>query len=223
MRFPSLAVGFAVPSLLAAALAMGGCFGDAYNGPETGGAGGSGGGTQAPRTLDIDTDAILTAKGGAGVGIFFEYATGGLWTVYTTCDTTLSQDPCDIDVFVAPVDPSATITNVDGKAFQGMDEVDVDQTGIVHMFVETTIGLDGMTFTGTPGAAMEFDVYLDGAEQPQFLYWVGDGVLHTGSPTDPVNLAPVAGPLDGGTDSGTGSGGAGGGGTGGGGGSADGG
>jgi hypothetical protein len=50
---------------------------------------------------------------------------------------------------------------------------------------------------------MQFEVLLDGVDQPQFVYWVGDGVLHTGSPTDPLALAPVPPPTKtgGGTNS----------------------
>ena len=113
---------------------------------------------------------------------------------------------------MTPANSAAPITDVNGTSFQGKDTIEVASDGVVHMSVETSTGLDGMTFNGPPGAAMELEVDLGGMLEPQFIYWVGDGVLHTGSPTDPVIFAPVPPPKSGGT----GGGGVGGGGTGGG-------
>jgi hypothetical protein len=208
VRFSPLAMTFALPCLLGGAVAMGGCFGDAYDGPESNGTPEMPVSPESPKTLDIDTGAVLTATGGAGVGIFFEVAAGGAWTVFTACDTNTSGLPCDIDVYVTPVESAASISNVDGTSFQGKDTIEVGDDGVVHMSVETSTGLDGMTFSGTAGATMSFEVYLDGTPQPQFIYWAGDGVLHTGSPTDPVCFAPVPPPKG----SGAGGGGTGGGG-----------
>jgi hypothetical protein len=208
MRFSSLALTLGFLGL-AAAVAATGCddgFGD--SGPPGGDFGGMGCASESPATLDIDTDQTITTMPGQGVGIFVEYATGGIWTVFTACDTNISGDPCDIDVFAVPVDNSVTIGNVTGVNFQGPDAIEIQQDGTVHMFVETTTGLDGMTFTAMANASIEFEVYLDGALHPEFIYWIGDGVLHTGSPTDPVNFVPKAAPN--GPDAGTGGGGTGG-------------
>jgi hypothetical protein len=202
MRFSSFASKLGSLGLCAAAVALGGCFGDGYSGPsgetETSEQGPP---ADNPQTLDIDTGATLMAMGGAGVGIFIEYAEGGAWTVFTACDTNTSGEPCDIDVFVTPVAPSASIVSVVGTAFQGQDAIETQCDGTVHLFVETTTGLDGMTFKATEDATMEFEVFLGGIRQPQFVFWVGDGILHTGSPTDPLDLSPI---LPKGADGGTG-------------------
>jgi hypothetical protein len=47
-----------------------------------------------------------------------------------------------------------------------------------------------MTFDADPGAVVELDVFLDNNEDPHFIYWIGDKVLHQGAPSDPMDLAP---------------------------------
>jgi len=146
-----------------------------------------------PAQVAIDADATLQAKGGDGVGVFVEYATGGHWHVFTACDFNAPTNPgysCGFDVFANVLDPSASIANAKGEELDGKDGVDLQGDGTVHLYADTTVGLNGMTFDAPPGATVELDVYLDGAEDPHFTYWVGDKVLHTGAPTDPIDFVP---------------------------------
>lgn len=188
MRLPSPSIALGA-SVLALCGATTGCA--VESGGESGPPGGYTEVTGNPRTMDIDTGATLMVSGGAGVGIFAEVGPDGKWAVFTACDTNTSGLPCDIDVFAATVDPKASISNVEGADFQSKDAIEVQPDGVVHMFVETSTSLDGMTFDVTPGATLQLAVLLGGESAPQFVYWVGDGVLHTGAPTDPINLAPV--------------------------------
>src|SRR5687768_2242293 len=47
-----------------------------------------------PLVVEIDSDRTMTATGGEGVGVFVEYATGGKWHVFWTCDTAISGQAC---------------------------------------------------------------------------------------------------------------------------------
>jgi len=57
---------------------------------------------------------------------------------------------------------------------------------------ETTNELDGMTFDMDPGSAITLDAVLDDQCAPEFLFWIGDGALHTGAPSNPLTLTPSA-------------------------------
>ena len=131
-----------------------------------------------------------------------EYKAGGQWTVTTSCDTLVSQitppPSCAFDVFVAGLDRSTTLTKPEGLNLGDSDALDVGRDGSIHLRTETSTNLDGFTFSATPGATIELEMYLDGATyddvgnpQSRFVYWVGDSVLHEGAPTNPVEFAPT--------------------------------
>jgi hypothetical protein len=145
-----------------------------------------------PRTVAIDTGATITAQPGGGVGVFVQYAEGGHWTARTSCDTPTSGASCNYELFFSVVDGSTVLSNPEQRDVAGGDTVDILADGSLHFVSETSTNLDGFTFDATPGASLQLDMFLDGAEQPRFVYWIGQSVLHTGAPTDPINLAPTA-------------------------------
>src|SRR5690242_1712082 len=55
-------------------------------------------GPTGPMLVDVDTDQTMNAVGGDGVGVFVEYAKGGHWHVWWTCDTNKTQESCDFAV-----------------------------------------------------------------------------------------------------------------------------
>jgi hypothetical protein len=155
----------------------------------------------------ISADAKLAANPGEGVGVFIEYATGGHWNLYTTCDYGTATNPgyaCGFEVFAAVVSQGGAISNVAGNDLEGADDsISLEYDGSVHLYAENKLGLAGMSFDAPAGAAVEFEVYVDGEADPHFIYWVGDfqgqQVLHNGAPTDPIDLVPneVVAPADG--------------------------
>jgi hypothetical protein len=149
-----------------------------------------------PAQISIDADATLAAPPGDGVGVFVQYATGGHWTITTSCDVNTDTNPdhvpCEFDVFATLLSPGTAISNWQGQALQGKDALEIQSDGTVHLITETGAGLDGMKFDTDPGAQIELDVWLDGQEAPRFIYWISDGVLHTGAPTDPVDIQAPA-------------------------------
>jgi len=143
-----------------------------------------------PITMTIDSDVALDAKPGDGVGIFVEYTTGGRYRIWTTCDTLTSGVTCPFDVYTS-VDTSSTIIGVTEENLEGYDSVTVKQNqGTVDLHFETDSDYDAASIDVTPGAILRVEAYLDGQSQPRFVYWFGDGVLHEGAPTNPVDLNP---------------------------------
>lgn len=143
-----------------------------------------------PRTVAIEPDKALEAQPGDGVGVFVEYATGGHWHVWTSCDTNTSKAVCNFTGFLT-VESGAQISNVQGENLETGDIAQLDTSGgAVHFNVRTSTEFDGMTFDATPGAKVQLEVYLDNDPDPRIVYWFGDGVLHQGAPTDPIDFAP---------------------------------
>lgn len=141
--------------------------------------------------MTIDTDATVTAEPGEGVGVFVEYATGGTWRIWTTCDTNTSNAPCTFDVF-ASVDLDSDLVDITSEDVEERDKVMLYSEGIAYLGATTESDVDAMVLTTTPGAIVRLEVYLDGAKQSRFIYWFGDGVLHRGAPTHPIDLEPSA-------------------------------
>ncbi len=176
--------------------------GDYGNGPPS-----AQGPSEDPQQVAIDTGATVKASPGGGVGVFVEYAAGGHWTITTQCDTATSGLSCGFDVFVEGASASAspttgtngtgatattTLSDPVGVDLAGFDQVSTDAEGTVHLATNTGANNGGLTFDATPGGLVSLEMYLDGNIQPDFIYWVGDAVLHTGAPTDPIVFAPSA-------------------------------
>jgi hypothetical protein len=145
-----------------------------------------------PATVAIDTGATITAQPGGGVGVFVDYAPGGHWSVRTSCDTPSSGASCGFDLYFSGLGASTVLSNPQAQDVNGGDTVDMLADGSLHLAADTSTALDGFTFDASPGATLQLDMYLDGVEQPRFVYWIGQSVLHTGAPTDPINFTPTA-------------------------------
>lgn len=144
-----------------------------------------------PQLVSIDTDATISAEPGEGVGLFVEYAAGGTWRLWTTCDTNYSNVACNFDIFAA-VDADSELIDIRGDDLEGRDEAGPWDEGVAFFHAETSADVDSVTLTTTPGAIVEVALYLDSYSQPRFIYWFGDGVLHEGAPTNPVDFEPVS-------------------------------
>ena len=145
----------------------------------------------SPAQFPIDMDKTIQPSGGQGVGVFVQYATGGHWTISMACDTTTSGMPCDFDVFVTPLLEGAAVSNPLWQHIEGAGSTQFT-ANTLHVFAETAMAVDAITFDSPPGNGIEVDVALDGEAQSRFIYWIGEGVLHTGSPTNPVDFVPSA-------------------------------
>lgn len=182
----------------AAMLTTGGCIVESGNGAcdcGTGGAAGSGGsggagGSTSVVKATIDVDQTLDTAPGEGIGVFIEYASGGTWHVFTSCDTAISGLTCAHNVSVT-VPASASFGNIKQDGLEGADTV-YEYTDGLELATDTSTDLDGVYFDTDPGAKVRFEVWLDGQAESRFVYWVGGGAVHAGAPSNPVDLIPSA-------------------------------
>ena len=140
----------------------------------------------------IDTGATLASiEPGKGVGVFVEYQAGGTWRVTTACDTEISDAPCVFDIIVA-TEKTSQLIDFAPEELESSDYLDWEASNAVRMVNDNSFGLDGMQVTTEPGATLRVDVFLDDNPEPRFIYWVGNGGLHRGAPTNPIDLSPSA-------------------------------
>jgi len=136
----------------------------------------------------IDTDRLLDVDPGAGAGAFFEYETGGTYHVTTTCDVGDGPD-CAWDIVITPLD-GAPIESLAPFDLEKDDSLAFGYGNQVQLVANTGEDFDGFSFQTEPGAAIQVDALLDGGAANRYLFWVGDGALHQGAPSNPLNLVP---------------------------------
>jgi hypothetical protein len=142
-----------------------------------------------PVYVTIDADQILHTDLGQGVGLFVEYSTGGGWRLWTSCDTAISDVTCSFDAHVVG---DADISHVTPVGLGEGDSVELGATNELWFYAETGTESDAVEFASNPGASVELELWLDGAIDPAYIYWVGDGVVHEGAPDSPVVFEPNA-------------------------------
>lgn len=135
----------------------------------------------------IDADHVLDTDLGEGAGLFVEYAVGGRWTLWTSCDTNVTGSLCFWDVSVVPqrggiFDPLEFDT-------EGFDAVEAYESSL-RFYAETGSHTDAVEFYADPGALLEITVTLDGYDAPEYLVWFGNGFVHNGANGLPVVFQP---------------------------------
>lgn len=143
-----------------------------------------------PEEAIIDADQALEVDPGAGAGAFVEYESGGLYRVTTSCDFEESGS-CLWDILVTPHD-DAPVLALSAVDLEGSDSVSITEGNSVHLEAVTGSDFDGFTVQVDPGVGIRFDGLLDEACGNRFLFWVGDGALHSGAPSNPIDLLPSA-------------------------------
>ncbi len=141
----------------------------------------------------IDTGAVLTEPPGTGVGVFVEYAAGGHWHLWWTCDTRLSGLACTFDV-VATVG-SGAVTNVAGDRLESDDVLTTPSPTEVDLATNTTSGVDGVFFDTTPGATITVVQRVGDTQDGSFFFWAQNGVVQgggsvAGGVADPLSFVP---------------------------------
>jgi hypothetical protein len=141
---------------------------------------------QAP----IDADQLLDLQPGEGAGAFIEYESGGIYHVTTSCDVTSGVD-CLWDIVVTPLD-SAPVLSASAFDLEQDDSLTFGEVNRLRLIAYTGDDFDGFSFQTEPGAAVEVDALLDDGSANKFLFWVGDGAVQNGAPSNPVDLIPSA-------------------------------
>ena len=159
-------------------------------------AGGSYGTNGSIPTADIDADATMSnLTPGEGVGMFIEYATGGLWTVRFTCDTTKTGITCPWSIDAQTLDQSAIagidVTQLDPNN-PGEDLVDHPSPELLKYDGITTTEVDQFSFQVGAGLPVGFDIWLQYEPTPnRFVFWIGDGGLNRGVSSQSFDLYPT--------------------------------
>lgn len=149
-----------------------------------------GGGAQ-PMLVVVDTNRTMTAQPGDGVGIFTEYATGGHWHVWWTCDTNVTAATCNFDVTVSVA--SGSLGNVTGQLLEAGDRLAQVGAAQVEALTVTSTDIDGLTFDTAPGTTITLDAKMNGEPDSRILFFVQDGAVngnYSGTLTDPLMFEP---------------------------------
>lgn len=137
----------------------------------------------------IDTDELLDVDAGVGAGAFVEYEAGGTYYVTTSCDAD-NGSSCLWDIVVRPLDGG--IASAAPADLEADDTLSFGAEESLQLIARTGLDFDGFTLQTEPGAALLVDVLLDGACGNRYLFWVGDGALRSGAPSNPIELTPSA-------------------------------
>jgi hypothetical protein len=146
----------------------------------------------APMLVMLDTDQVMNADPGQGVGIFTEYAAGGKWHIWWTCDTAKSRQDCDVSLSVTVA--TGSVSNVDAAELQG-GVVTSPTPSRVEARVNTTTEVHGITFSTNPGAVITLQASISGLKEGpgpnSFFFFVQGGKINggfTGRLTNPLQL-----------------------------------
>lgn len=137
----------------------------------------------------IDVDELLDVDAGVGAGAFVEYEAGGIYHITTSCDSDNGSD-CLWDIVIQPL--VGTIASAAPLDLEGDDSLSFGADDQLRLVAYTGRDFDGFTVQTEPGASLRVDALLDNACGNRYLFWVGDGALHSGAPSNPVDLVPSA-------------------------------
>ncbi|MEM1033498.1 MAG: hypothetical protein AAF928_12115 [Myxococcota bacterium] len=138
----------------------------------------------------VDRGVVLNTALGEGAGVFVEYAEGGQWTLWTTCDTLQSDYSCLWDVHVSSQRPVRIDTIELSETELDQDFAEVYSDNDFSFFTETTFGRDVITFRTDPRSLVQVDIVLDGWSEPGFLRWSLFDEVQGGAPYGPVVFQP---------------------------------
>lgn len=147
----------------------------------------------APMLVVVDTDQVMNADPGQGVGIFTEYAAGGMWHVWWTCDTSISQQDCEVSLSATAT--AGNITGIDAAELEG-GFVTSPTPSRVEARVRTTTQVHGIRFATNPGAVITLEATVGGLREGpgpnrSFFFFVQGGKINggfTGALTNPLQL-----------------------------------
>lgn len=147
----------------------------------------------APMLVVVDTDQVMNADPGQGVGVFTEYSAGGKWHIWWTCDTAQSQQDCEVSLSATAA--TGNISNVDAAELEG-GFVTSPTPSRVDARVRTTTQVHGITFTTNPGAVITLEATVGGLKEGpgpnhSFFFFVQNGKINGGFEgrlTNPLQL-----------------------------------
>jgi hypothetical protein len=142
----------------------------------------------SPLLVEVDTDQTMNAVGGDGVGVFIEYARGGKWHVWWTCDTNQTGQSCDFAVSIYA--GGGPITNLDSTELAGGF---VTSPTASRLDAKSTVSTEvrGIRFDTAPGGVIQVEASVGGLKDGSFLFFVQNGKVngdYKGKLTNPLAL-----------------------------------
>ncbi len=131
----------------------------------------------SPMLVEVDADQTMNAVGGEGVGVFVEYARGGHWHLWWTCDTTKTKQSCEFSVSAAAA--TGNVSKLDAAELEG-GYVASSTESRVEARSTTTTEVHGIRFDTTPGAVITIDATVGGLRDGAFLFFVQRGQVNGG-------------------------------------------
>jgi hypothetical protein len=180
---------------LAALLALAGCSGNTGNATSAASAGTPAQEqADAPDLIAVDTGETLSTTPGDGVGVFVEYAAGGHWHVFWTCDTNKTNASCTYTIGLVTRDGSA-LANIAPAGFRPSDTLRQEPSSLVANCVTDT-GTAEVRFDTAPGTTIEVDAAIGGIKDSRLFYFVEAGKLNGGRDTSTLTDPLLFGGLE---------------------------
>ncbi len=134
----------------------------------------SGGADTQPLLVDVDTGGTLVTTPGQGIGVYFEYQSGGHWSVSWACDTAITNLSCS---YVVDASVSAGSIVETGDTVGLGSSVSQATPQQIEAVTTTTTRVDGVLFDATPGASITVTVSLNA---PVSFFFVQDNQVNGG-------------------------------------------
>jgi hypothetical protein len=142
-----------------------------------------------PLLVEIDTGRTLNADPGQGVGIFVEYASGGKWHVWWTCDTKKTSSSCAFDLQIRS--ESGDLETIHSEGVLAGDSVNSSDTRTINAMSNTGDNLVGVRFEAPAHGIITIDATVGGTRDPAYFFFVQDGKPNggfTGALTNPLRF-----------------------------------
>lgn len=142
-----------------------------------------------PVLVEVDTGRTLNAEPGEGVGIFVEYAAGGQWHVWWTCDTAKTAASCEFDVRIAS--ESGDLESIHSEGVLSSDSVTSTDARTISARSSTGSNAVGVRFEGPVGGIVAIDAAVGGVRETGYFFFVQDDKPNggfTGPLTNPLRF-----------------------------------
>jgi hypothetical protein len=146
----------------------------------------------APPLFKVDTGRTMNVAPGQGIGVFVEYAAGGQWHLYWSCDSEATSNACTVDLILLANE--GKVGDVKAEGFVASDLLDTSTTpGTIRATTSLTTEGKGLRFTTSPGGVITLGARVRGLQLPDFLFFVEGGSVKGGTATKFTNPAKLAG------------------------------
>lgn len=142
-----------------------------------------------PLLVKVDTGRTLNAQPGEGVGIFVEYAAGGKWHVWWTCDTKQTGVSCDF--YLRIKSESGDLESIQSEGALATDSIVSSDARTIDARSSTGANSVGVHFQGPAKGVIAIEALVGSVADPSFFFFVQDGKPNggfSGALTNPIRF-----------------------------------